>query len=205
MSSKSKPGRKKKEKRPGGLSPRPTEETTTSTKTFATCECEAKQDRRVRVLDQDFVGKDKWKHLSSGRTKVHKFLLPVRVLCKTKSNMLPPSWRCLVLLLLAAAAVVSAVDDFDDEDDEARVEQEFDESIISVETIRPEDDVVYITPETNPDVFFAEHFDDEDVFERKWIKSQAKKDGTDDEIAKYDGVWSLEPAVKDPLNGDTGN
>ncbi len=42
--------------------------------------------------------------------------------------------------------------------------------MVSVETIRPEDDVVYISPDANPDVFFAEHFDDEDAFNKKWIK-----------------------------------
>ncbi|KAJ8984384.1 hypothetical protein NQ317_003532 [Molorchus minor] len=53
-------------------------------------------------------------------------------------------------------------------------------------------------------VYFAEHFDDPALFERRWLKSQAKKDGVDGEIAKYDGVWSLESAQRDSLLGDTG-
>ena len=74
-----------------------------------------------------------------------------------------------------------------------------------METLKPEDDVIYISPETNPDVFLAEHFDvDEETFDKKWIKSQAKKDGIDSDIAKYNAEWSLEAAAKDPLNGDTG-
>ncbi len=36
------------------------------------------------------------------------------------------------------------------------------------------------------------------------LRSQAKKDGADASIAKYDGTWALEAALKDPLNGDTG-
>ena len=76
----------------------------------------------------------------------------------------------LFLLLLAATSIHARVEDVDDEDeDEARVESDG-EQVISVETLRPEDDVLYITPETNPDVFFAEHFDDEEAFEKKWIK-----------------------------------
>ena len=77
----------------------------------------------------------------------------------------------LFLLLLAVTSTVHArVEDVDDDDeDEARVESDG-EQVISVETLRPEDDVLYITPETNPDVFFAEHFDDEEAFEKKWIK-----------------------------------
>ncbi len=76
----------------------------------------------------------------------------------------------LFLLLLAVTSIQARVEDVDDEDeDEARVESDG-EQVISVETLRPEDDVLYITPETNPDVFFAEHFDDEEAFEKKWIK-----------------------------------
>jgi calnexin len=36
-------------------------------------------------------------------------------------------------------------------------------------------------------VYFAEHFDDVNQFSKKWILSEAKKDDTDDDIAKYDG------------------
>ena len=35
---------------------------------------------------------------------------------------------------------------------------------------------------------FAEHFDDEKAFESHWIRSQAKKDGVESDIAKYDGM-----------------
>jgi len=113
-------------------------------------------------------------------------------------------WRWLALALAAVALSAASVeDDFEDED-EATIESE--EEIVSVETIRPEDDVLYITPDANPDVFFAEHFDapEEDVLDKKWIRSQAKKDGAEAEVAKYDGEWAVEAATKDPLAGDTG-
>ena len=82
--------------------------------------------------------------------------------------------------------------------------EEPDESVVSVETLKPEDDVAYLTPNLHPDVYFADHFDDEEQFKKKWIKSQAKKAGAEESIAKYDGEWSLERAQKDPLTGDLG-
>jgi len=75
---------------------------------------------------------------------------------------------------------------------------------VSVETVKTEDDVIYITPNSHPDVFFADHFDDETAFGKKWIKSKAMKAGVEEAIAKYDGEWALEKAQKDPLNGDYG-
>ena len=80
-----------------------------------------------------------------------------------------------------------------------------DEDVVTVETINPSDDIIYLTPKQDPDVFFADHFDNQADFTKKWIKSQAKKEGVIDEsIAKYDGEWSLEQSQKDPLNGDLG-
>ena len=75
---------------------------------------------------------------------------------------------------------------------------------VTVETVKTEDDILYITPSSHPDVFFSDHFDDEGVFEKKWIKSKAMKAGVEEAIAKYDGEWALEKAQKDPLTGDLG-
>ena len=77
-------------------------------------------------------------------------------------------------------------------------------NVVSVETLKAEDDVAYLTPSAHPDVYFADHFDDEAMFKKKWIKSQAKKSGAEEALAKYDGEWSLEQAQKDPLNTDLG-
>ena len=82
--------------------------------------------------------------------------------------------------------------------------EEPEDPIVSVETVKVEDDVAYLTPNLHPDVYFADHFDDEEQFKKKWIKSQAKKAGAEESIAKYDGEWSLEKAQKDPLTGDLG-
>jgi len=68
----------------------------------------------------------------------------------------------------------------------------------------PEFDINYVSPVAKGDVYIAEHFDDEEEFEAKWVRSQAKKDGADDEIAKYDGKWAVEEQLKNGLKGDMG-
>ena len=50
------------------------------------------------------------------------------------------------------------------------------------------EEIPYASPAVPRDAFFAEHFDDPAAFERRWVRSQAKKDGADEEIAKYDGT-----------------
>lgn len=47
----------------------------------------------------------------------------------------------------------------------------------------------------------AEHFDDENSFQKKWVQSKATK--SDSEL-KYDGLWSLEPPMKPLLSDDLG-
>ncbi len=93
-----------------------------------------------------------------------------------------------------------------EDEDEAKVESAEDDVVITSETLESVDDVLYTSPDSHPDVFLAEHFDaeDENDFFGKWIRSQAKKDGAEAAIAKYDGIWALEQAEKDPLNGDKG-
>lgn len=69
-------------------------------------------------------------------------------------------------------------------------------------------DVPYESPtikdHSRSNVYLAEHFDDTAQFEKRWIKSQAKKDDIAEDIAKYDGVWSIETPQKDSLIGDKG-
>lgn len=50
----------------------------------------------------------------------------------------------------------------------------------------------YQSPDIDPKKFYlAEHFDDEAAFKKRWIKSEAKKQGVDETIAKYDGKWEV--------------
>lgn len=60
----------------------------------------------------------------------------------------------------------------------------------------------YESPVIQPGKYhFAEHFDDPQKFEEKWVKSTAKK--SDDEN-QYDGGWTVE-APSDPiLRNDLG-
>lgn len=63
----------------------------------------------------------------------------------------------------------------------------------------------YASPVAAPGKFhLAEHFDDVAEVQKKWIRSQAKKDDTSEEIAKYDGVWEVEQPHRPILDGDLG-
>ncbi|KAH0808115.1 hypothetical protein GEV33_014666 [Tenebrio molitor] len=75
-----------------------------------------------------------------------------------------------------------------------------------VETEEPVIDIPYESPEPlDPKrIYLAEHFDDLDQFAKRWVKSQAKKEGISEDIAKYDGEWQIEGAGKDGLVGDKG-
>lgn len=113
----------------------------------------------------------------------------------------PVLWLGLLFLLLASPAVIGH--DEDDEE-EAVVVEDNDDGTIHVERVELEDNIAYFSPEAHPDHFFADHFDEPATLGTKWIRSQAKKDGTDAAIAKYDGEWAIQPLEKNPLTGDNG-
>jgi len=104
------------------------------------------------------------------------------------------------LLLFITVAAHDIDDDFDDEaevlDDNDDVED------VTVEKVQI--DVTYLTPSDNVDFYFMDAMDSEETLGGKWTRSQAKKDGAEDTIAKYDGVWAVEPLAKDALVGDKG-
>lgn len=78
------------------------------------------------------------------------------------------------------------------------------EQIIPVKE-EPEEAILYQSPYPDPAKYhLAEHFDDLDRYEKKWIKSQAKKEDIAEEIAKYDGVWSVEAPHRVLLKQDYG-
>lgn len=62
--------------------------------------------------------------------------------------------------------------------------------------------VVYKRPTPIGDVHFAEAFDGDSL--DGWVFSQAKKQDTDEDIAKYDGKWALREAADEKLVGDKG-
>ncbi|GFX54010.1 hypothetical protein TNCV_1155411 [Trichonephila clavipes] len=80
-------------------------------------------------------------------------------------------------------------------------------SRLGKDPIKPEvemEEIPYSTPQPIGNAYLAEHFDDREDFEKKWIPSEAKKEGTDENIAKYDGKWAVEEAEKNGLKGDLG-
>lgn len=93
------------------------------------------------------------------------------------------------------------------------------------EVLEPVEEIVYVSPTPVGHIYFAEHFDMPEEFEARWVRSQAKKDDIDEEIAKYDGItilkscqkycldklcwsplgkWAIEGLMKDALKGDLG-
>jgi len=61
----------------------------------------------------------------------------------------------------------------------------------------------YVQPVATGDYVFLETFDTDSIG-TKWMKSNAKKDGVEDSIAKYDGQWSVESCTDSVLEGDKG-
>lgn len=108
-----------------------------------------------------------------------------------KSKLL---WLVLALALTAVVFVNA------DDDEEATVETDTSEQSEEEE----DEEVVYVTPTIPPNAYLSETFDDVSDFEKKWVQSKAKKDGVDEGIAKYDGIWAVEPALKESLIGDRG-
>ncbi|KAK4002880.1 calnexin isoform X2 [Daphnia magna] len=104
-----------------------------------------------------------------------------------------------LILLTALWLCLSISVRCDDDSEEATVTEELDESAPE----NPEE-IVYVSPTPKGHIYFAEHFDVPEEFEAKWVRSQAKKDGADEEIAKYDGKWAVEGLLKDGLKGDLG-
>ncbi|XP_070804581.1 calmegin [Pituophis catenifer annectens] len=103
---------------------------------------------------------------------------------------------CLSLLLLSSVSAES-------EDPEVEVEN-FDQSSedTNTETGRSSMEVVYKTPAPIGEVYFTETFDD--AILSGWVLSQTKKEDTDENIAKYDGRWEIEPLKENMVPGDRG-
>jgi len=64
--------------------------------------------------------------------------------------------------------------------------------------------IKYIRPSDEGLAHFAEPFHSTEEFETRWKYSEAKKDGVDESIAKYDGKWSVSEPKDNPMIGDNG-
>ncbi|XP_066583292.1 calnexin-like [Prorops nasuta] len=67
-------------------------------------------------------------------------------------------------------------------------------------TVKPS----YKSPIVSGFAYLTEDFDNEERFKNNWILSEAKKEGIDADIAKYDGVWAVEPPKLHAQAGDLG-
>lgn len=108
----------------------------------------------------------------------------------------------LSLLLVGGFLSVTVVRATDDHED-GFVSNEEDE----VPPVVAEDAVseIYTSPTLDRGTFhFKEDFDDTALFAKNWIKSATKKDDTVEEIAQYDGEWSVEEPQRRLFSGDLG-
>lgn len=114
----------------------------------------------------------------------------------------------LCLLLVLGTIAVQAHDGHDD--DMIDIEDDLDDVIEEVEDSKSKSDsstppspkVTYKAPVPTGEVYFADSFDRGSL--SGWILSKAKKDDTDDEIAKYDGKWEVDEMKDTKLPGDKG-
>ncbi|XP_030067125.1 calnexin isoform X1 [Microcaecilia unicolor] len=118
---------------------------------------------------------------------------------------------CFTLLVLGLITVQAHMDEEDDHDPDADVIDEDDdledgfeetESKTEASTPSPPPKVTYKAPVPTGDVYFVEAFDEGTL--EGWIVSKAKKDDTDEEIAKYDGKWEVTEMKDSKLPGDKG-
>lgn len=144
------------------------------------------------------------------------------------------AWRLLLLTSLTLAALASSdkhseadlldadgelgldeeerevlmADDDEEEEEEAMVmdEEQFDEDKDGTEKSESDANVTfqvtYKTPVPTGDVYFAETFDDGSL--DRWQLSKTMKEDADDDVAKYDGKWMVEPLKENKVPGDQG-
>ncbi|XP_055939197.1 calnexin-like [Argiope bruennichi] len=113
-------------------------------------------------------------------------------------------FRYIVLLLCVTLALSQEdAQDFPDQDLDIDAEQVNPNEKPDVPEVEIEE-IPYSTPQPIGNAYIAEHFDDREAFDKKWISSEAKKEGTEESIAKYDGKWSVEEAERNGLKGDLG-
>lgn len=86
-------------------------------------------------------------------------------------------------------------------------EDDFDEEITIDETTSAkssaniEKDNVPTMKSTSSSIFFEDQFQDKSKWSR-WMKSQARKEGVDEILAKYDGDWGFEIPQSSVYNDD---
>lgn len=127
-----------------------------------------------------------------------------------------PSVALLLVLLLISSKCINNVAGREAEDDD--YEDEFDGRTDNTEMnekkqqdsapLATDDNGIEITYESPKydiaNFYFIDHFDDIEMSQKLWVKSQAKKDDIAEEIAKYDGVWNWEAPQRIVWKDDVG-
>eukprot|EP00076_Gallus_gallus_P045080 XP_025010618.1 calnexin isoform X2 [Gallus gallus] len=118
-------------------------------------------------------------------------------------------WLLYVTLLALGTLAAQEHDVGDDDGDVIDIEDDLDDGVEEIEDSNPESStpppapkVTYRAPVPTGEVYFVESFDKGTL--DGWILSKAKKDDTDDEIAKYDGKWEVQDMKDTKLPGDKG-
>ncbi|XP_036372990.1 calmegin isoform X1 [Megalops cyprinoides] len=113
-------------------------------------------------------------------------------------------WTGLLLLSVATAVWAQEEDLEDNEADEALVEEDSEEA--EGDEPVPDSDVsfqvTYKTPVPTGEVHFSATFDEGSL--DGWQVSKTMKEDADDDIAKYDGKWEVEPLKENRVPGDMG-
>ncbi|XP_052078565.1 calnexin-like isoform X1 [Mytilus californianus] len=106
--------------------------------------------------------------------------------------------KSIFLLFLSLGLLHVSICDTEEEDTDDDTTVEVEEEPVVVEKVN------YVPPVVKGNTFFTETFDKPADFEKRWTKSQTKKDGAEETIAKYDGKWSVEEPKESALRGDHG-
>jgi hypothetical protein len=104
-----------------------------------------------------------------------------------------------IFILFCVVALAWASSDEEPGEDFGETGEEFSNTV--TETVREK--AKYVRPVPAGEVFFVETFED-NVIGSKWLKSKAKKEDVEEVIAKYDGMWAVEPSADSHLEGDKG-
>ncbi|CAF0935013.1 unnamed protein product [Rotaria sordida] len=97
--------------------------------------------------------------------------------------------RYTILILLICLLNISILKANDDDIDEEVAIDDAPATSSSSPTIEKTN--VPTIKSSSSNIYFEEQFQDKSKWSR-WVKSQAKKDGVDEVLAKYDGEWALE-------------
>ncbi|XP_051983428.1 calmegin-like [Xyrauchen texanus] len=114
-------------------------------------------------------------------------------------------WTCLLLLSISMVTWAQEEELVGEEEaqvEDGDVDMETDSSENTEADANVSFQVSYKTPVPTGDVFFTETFDDGSL--SSWQVSKTIKEDADEDIAKYDGKWEIEPLKENKVPGDLG-